>query len=150
MKSPCSEWEQHFERGHDHDARAEWDAHLASCSGCRDHTAMDAALRRSFSGVGSPAEQIDERLDAWLTAELAKRTHCPQEAASDRRWRLSARERWVLVAYGAAASLVSLRVLSTVSWPAVSPAVPLTALGVLAVLTPLVLFDRLGVLRPPA
>lgn len=170
MKNPCDEYTRHFEGrgGVDGAVSESWLEHLDSCTDCREQADADAALRSAFSTARSPGSTRDaaldrslragpdtglgDRLDDWLAGELEIRARgVPKAAPKRHRWGA----RWALAAYATLAGSLSLWVLSTVSWPAVSPVAPLAPLaatitfGALALLTPLVLFDRLGVLRPP-
>ena len=131
----------------DGDAAARWRRHLDGCETCREQEATDALLRAmSRRPVPELSGTFEERLRSRLRAEDAAARRAP----SRRPRGLRPAAVWVLGAYGTAAAAASILVLMRLPWRslAVTPSLGI-ALGALALLSPLILLDRVGVVRPP-
>jgi len=128
------------------EAEARWREHLAGCSSCGEQAAIDALLREARPPA--PPE-LNAGFEARLRLRLERRLTAGARPAR-RPGGLRPAALWVLGAYGTAAGLASLLLLSRLPWQlsAAPPGVAIT-LGVLALLSPLVLLDRIGIVRPP-
>ena len=120
---------------------AGWREHLAGCAECREQQRADALLRDALAG---PAPELSPAFEAGLRRELERR------ATARRSGRLRPAGLWALAAYGAAALAASVAILARLPWESLAPSPALgMALGALALLSPLALLDRIGIVRPP-
>ena len=146
MVGRCEEFDRLEEAGRgEGGGEAAWREHLAACASCRGQSAVDALLREALPSPPAPVAGSEERLRRRLAERLGERPRPARRALGLRPVAL-----WTLGAYGTAAAAASLLILARLPWQslAASPAVGI-ALAVLALLSPLVLLDRVGVVRPP-
>jgi anti-sigma factor RsiW len=112
--------------------------HLRSCSQCREQNAADAALRQGFA---TPPPEIHIGFETRLRRRL-------QERRAPARWRPV--WGWTLATYVTAATIASIVILSRLPWGTlVAPRALGLTIVALVVASPLLLLDRIGVLRPP-
>ena len=128
------------------DGDARWLDHLAGCVTCREQTSADALLR---GALATPPTELGAGFDRQLRQRLERRAAGGSPTAR-RPGRLRPAGLWTLGAYGTVAAFASVVVLSRLPWQSInmSPALAIT-LGLLILLSPLVLLDRTGIVRPP-
>lgn len=121
--------------------RESWADHLAGCADCREQDRADALLR---GALAAPAPELAAGFDGRLLLRLEAR------AARRSAGGLGRSAWWLLAGYGTAAAAVSVVILARLPWQSLTPSPALgITLGALALLSPLVLLDRVGVVRPP-
>ncbi len=147
MNGRCEEFDRFLESPPgDGEAEARRRQHLAGCASCRQQEVADALLREALP---EPPPELGAGFDRRLRGELERRL-AENTPPARRQGGLSPVALWALGAYGMAAVLVSLLVLVNLPWQslAASPGMGIV-LGALVLLSPLVLLDRVGVVRPP-
>ena len=128
------------------DEAVRWREHLAGCADCREQARADALLR---GGLTAPVPELSAGFEAGLRRELERRA-AARPAPARRPGRLRPSGMWLLAAYGTAATAASAVILARLPWASLTPSpVLLVALGAQALLSPLVLVDRIGVVGPP-
>ena len=147
MMGRCKEFEE-LPAGAARDAEAEtrWREHLAGCASCRRQEAVDALLRESST---APVPRLSGGFDSHLRRRL-ERAAARRPVPVRRPAGLRPTALWVMAVYVTAAVAASLLVLTRLPWQsfAAPPGLGIV-LGALALLSPLVLLDRVGVMRPP-
>ena len=130
----------------DREAEARWREHLAGCADCAEQARADALLQEALN---EPVPELSPGFEAGLRRELRTRT-AAQPARARRPGRLRPAGIWALAAYGTAAAAASAVILARLPWEsmAASPVLGM-ALGAVALLSPLGLLDRIGIVRPP-
>ena len=128
------------------DAAIGWREHLAGCADCREQAAADALPRGALT---PPPPALSADFEVRLRRRIERRAAAPP-AVTGRRGGLRPAGLLTLAAYGTAATAASAVILARLPWESLSPSpVALAALGALALLSPLVLLDRFGIVRPP-
>lgn len=152
----CDEFDRLRPEGKVDDPRARrWQEHLDGCAHCREQVRADGLLRETLA---APAPELVAGFEERLRRRLESRS-APRPAAVGRpglgrsssgRPGLPRFGWWVLATYGTAAAVASAVILARLPWQSIapSPAFGIT-LGALALLSPLVLLDRIGIVRPP-
>ena len=141
MNGHCEEYDRYLERGGvEGENAAAWHEHLRGCASCGSQVVADASLRQAFAASPPPPE---------LTAGFEARLHQRLEARRGL-GRVWSSRRWVLATYATAATFASIMILSRLPWHSFDVPLGLVfALGAMALASPLVLLDRIGILRPP-
>jgi len=139
MNRSCDRFDELLDGGARHgDEATRWREHLRRCRRCCAQATSDAALRQGFA---APPPELSCGFETRLRRRLdARRTPA--------RWRPA--WGWTLAVYVTAATLASIVILSHLSWqiPLAPRGLGLTVVA-LVVFSPLLLFDRAGILRPP-
>ena len=147
MTGSCEEFDRRLDSGgFDGEQETLWREHLAGCAVCREQAAADAFLRE-MSAPPPPelAAGFEGRLQRRIEQRVAQRA-----ATVPRPGRLRPSGLWTLAAYGTAATVASVLILSRLPWHSFTAPPGLGfVLGALALLSPLVLLDRVGIVRPP-
>ena len=141
MNGYCEEYDRFLDRGGDEgEHSAAWREHLRGCPSCSEQVIADASLRQAFAGSPPPP---------GLAAGFEARLHQRLEARRGRGAVWSSRM-LVLATYATAATAASIMILSRLPWHSFDvPGSLVFGLGALALASPLVLLDRIGILRPP-
>ncbi len=152
MTGSCEEFDRRRESGgFDGEQETLWREHLAGCAVCREQAAADAFLRE-MSAPPPPelAAGFEGRLQRRLEQRGARHPATGHPATVPRPGRLRPFGLWTLAAYGTAATIASVLILSRLPWHSFTAPPGLGfVLGALALLSPLVLLDRIGIVRPP-
>lgn len=145
MSGSCEEFDRLRSDGEGERER-HWREHLAGCAACREQSRADVLLRVALD---THAPELGAGFEQRLRARLEQRA-APRSRAASHPGRLGSSDLWTLGAYATAAAVASAVILSRLPWQSLtlSPALGIT-LGALALLSPLVLLDRLGIVRPP-
>ena len=143
----CGELDRVLARGRlEGEERARWREHLAGCADCRRQESADAQLR---GALADPAPELSAGFDAGLRKALERRA-AGRPAAAGRPGRLHRSGLWALAIYGTAAAAASVAILTRLPWESLAPSPALgIAIGAIALLSPVALLDRLGIVRPP-
>ena len=141
MNGYCEEYDRFVDRGGlDGENAPQWREHLRGCPTCSKQVAADASLRQAFAG--SPPRP-------GLAAGFEARLHQRLEARRGR-GAVGSSRRLLLATYATSATLASIMILSRLPWQSFeAPRGLVFALGALVLASPLVLLDRIGILRPP-
>lgn len=124
---------------------APWQEHLAGCADCRQQASADAVLRGVFE---EPVPALSPGFEAGLRRELERRRAARRPAPPAGRPRASGL--LSVAAYLTAVVAASAAILARLPWESLTPSpVLLVGLVALGLLSPLALFDRLGIVRPP-
>ena len=147
MSGHCGEFDRAREAGRlEGEAEARWREHLAGCADCREQVAADELLRGALE---APVPTLSPGFEAGLRRELDRRV-AARATPAPRAGRLRPAGLWALAAYGTAALAASVVILARLPWESLTPSPALgIALGALALLSPVALLDRLGIVRPP-
>ena len=142
----CAELDRRLAAGElDAEAAARWREHVAGCADCREQEAADALLR---AALDSPPPRLSAGFADGLRRELDRRV--AGRPGAHRPGRLRPAGLWALAGYGTAALAASVAILVSLPWESltVSPAAGI-ALGAIALISPLALLDRVGIVHPP-
>jgi hypothetical protein len=149
MNGYCEEYDRFVDLGGlDGENAPQWREHLRGCPTCSKQLAAEASLRQAFAGSPPPpglAAGFEARLHQRLDARRpdAARGH----TGLGRLWPSWG---WTLASYATAATFASILILSRLPWQSFeAPRGLVFALGALVLASPLVLLDRIGILRPP-
>ncbi len=125
-----------------------WNDHLAGCADCREQASADALLRGTLGQAPAPPE-VSAAFEGRLRRRLQRRT-AGRPITARRTGGLRPSGLWALAAYGTAATGASAAILARLPWESLAPSPALlVTVGALALLSPLALLDRVGIVRPP-
>ena len=147
MNDSCEQFDRRLAHGVlEGDEEARWLEHLAECAVCSEQAPADVLLR---GALGDPAPKLSAEFDRRLRRRLEQRV-AGAPAPTRRPGRLRPSGWWLLVAYGTVAAAASVVIVARLPWQSFTPSPVLgITLGALALLSPLVLLDRIGIVRPP-
>ena len=149
MNGYCEEYDRFLDGGGlEGEDAARWREHLRGCPTCSKQVAADLSLRQAFA-ASPPSAELTAGFEARLRQQLEARR--PGATRVSRRLgRAWPSWGWVLAPYATAATFASILILSRLPWQSFDvPRSLVFALGAIVLASPLVLLDRIGILRPP-
>ena len=147
MSELCDEFDRALASGEiAGEEESPWREHVAGCAVCRQQANADALLREALA---TAPPELAAGFEGRLRLRIEQRAG--EGSASARRpGSLRPSGLWALAAYGTAAAIASVVIVSRLPWESFTPSPALGfTLATILLLSPLVLLDRLGIVRPP-